>query len=477
MHARPFAGGFPPALLCAAGILALTSCTATEGPNAGSGTSPDPNEALDRIASLPYTDFVGVVEQDIGKSGLVAHLPGEAQEGLNLHVVRPEPRALLMAMDGRIVHSWSSEEGQPDSGESGILAFLGGWHHAELTPEGLLLAIVENGAVLALDPGSKPLWSARLPAHHDLAVEESGDILVLAAARSDQKGRGGPFPVLDEEIVRLSPSGQIRGRFSLLEILREDPRTTFLIKEALTRIAGQLHPDQLERTFQGMRRGKSGPALDRINERIDLYHRVLAGEAVGSEALRLGMLRNTPGDLLHANSLEILREAPGGLWEAGDLLVSIRNLDLIAVVDPRRGRIRWSWGPGHLERQHQPSLTEEGGILVFDNGPRSRRSRLVEVDPRTSAITWEWIANPPGAFYSPVRGGVERLANGNLLVTSSERGRAFEMNREGRVVWDYYTPVRERTGGRRSAIYRMTRLPSSILKSLAGGMEESGPAD
>jgi len=44
------------------------------------------------------------------------------------------------------------------------------------------------------------------------------------------------------------------------------------------------------------------------------------------------------------------------------------NLDIIGIADIDRDEIVWAWGLGVLDGQHQPTMTEQGTILVFDNG-------------------------------------------------------------------------------------------------------------
>ena len=67
-------------------------------------------------------------------------------------------------------------------------------------------------------------------------------------------------------------------------------------------------------------------------------------------------------------------------------------------------------------------------------------SRVIEVDPRTDEIVWEYRAEVPTDFYSRTRGASQRLSNGNTLVTESEKGRIFEITRDGEVVWDFVNP-------------------------------------
>ncbi len=131
------------------------------------------------------------------------------------------------------------------------------------------------------------------------------------------------------------------------------------------------------------------------------------------------------------------------------------NWILLAVIDPVLQKVVWTWGEGELDGPHDPSVLPNGNLLVFDNGRRRGYSRILEIDPRTGEIVWRFEASPPESFWSHVRGSVQALPNGNVLITESTKGHVFEITRAGETVWDFWKP--EFTGAKRSQIYRMTR--------------------
>ena len=161
---------------------------------------------------------------------------------------------------------------------------------------------------------------------------------------------------------------------------------------------------------------------------------------------------------------KIERDIPG-LCKKGDILVSIRNLNLIAIIDPVSEKVLWSWGDGVLDRQHSPELTEKGNIVVFDNGPTTRGySRILEVEPRTKNIVFEYTSDPPGSFFTRGGGAVQKLGNGNMLITETEKGRTFEVTKSGETVWEYYnSDINE---DMRGSIHRMIRLKPLISKAM-----------
>lgn len=163
-------------------------------------------------------------------------------------------------------------------------------------------------------------------------------------------------------------------------------------------------------------------------------------------------------DIMHTNSFEILDKEIEGFCNKGDWLISLRELDLVAVIDPSKEQLVWSWGPGQLEMQHHPSLLENGNILIYDNGTNRGFSRIVELNPLTGRIEWEYRSEPAQEFYSAFRGSSQRLPNGNTLITESDKGRVFEVTREGEIVWEFYNPNTRKGAKERGAIYRMTRI-------------------
>ena len=115
-------------------------------------------------------------------------------------------------------------------------------------------------------------------------------------------------------------------------------------------------------------------------------------------------------------------------------------------------------------RVHTFALLPSGNILLFDNGHAGRGySRIVEMDPRTEEIVWEYKATPPESFFSPARGTAQLLSNGNVFVGYSNGGEAFEVTRAGRRVWSYLNPHRHE--GLRGSI-RAQRYESELVERI-----------
>jgi hypothetical protein len=106
-----------------------------------------------------------------------------------------------------------------------------------------------------------------------------------------------------------------------------------------------------------------------------------------------------------------------------------------------------------------PALLDNGRLLVFDNGTKRDHTRILELDPTTLEVAWQYRADPPTAFHSKWRGSSERLPNGNTLLCESDRGRAFEVTPQGETVWEFWNP--ELKGEKRRGIYRFGRVDES----------------
>ena len=127
------------------------------------------------------------------------------------------------------------------------------------------------------------------------------------------------------------------------------------------------------------------------------------------------------------------------------VMFSFRNISTVGIIEKATGEIIWRLGGEVLAQQHDPSLLANGNVLVYDNGSHSAHhalpfSRVVEVDPKTNQILWEYSDNPAYNFFSPYISGARRLPNGNTLITEGMFGRMFQVTPDGDVVWEYINP-------------------------------------
>jgi hypothetical protein len=169
-------------------------------------------------------------------------------------------------------------------------------------------------------------------------------------------------------------------------------------------------------------------------------------------------------DIMHTNHIEVFdgsKEKFSPLYKSGNLLVSMRHLNAVAILDGKTREILWLWGPANIARQHHPRPLENGNMLIFDNGLSD--SRIVEITVPEGRVVWSYAAGEE--FFASWGGSNQRLPNGNTLITESNTGYAFEVTPEGDKVWEFANPL-VGDDGERMNIWRLTRFDPSQLTFL-----------
>ena len=98
-----------------------------------------------------------------------------------------------------------------------------------------------------------------------------------------------------------------------------------------------------------------------------------------------------------------------------------------------------------------------GNMTVFNNGVGRNYSSADQFVPPVdslgfyyraagtafgpTSLAWTYTATPPASFYCANISGVQRLPNGNTLITGGPTGNLFEVTSGGQVVWKYINPV------------------------------------
>jgi hypothetical protein len=408
----------PIALFC---LLAASSaaCSDAEGPNADLSPSAqdlqvDEEEAA-RLRALGYT---GVAEApaDPDRLGVVHHDRQRAQPGLNYFTNAQSCSAWLVDMDGSELRSWQQDScdlwGNSVLLSGGDVLVIHESHREHRNPRkpGAFEPLSEARELLRLGPDGRVLWRTQLPVHHDVDLTPRDQIATLTYRHRLVADVHPRVPVRDHYIAVLNPEGELLEEVSILDLLPTAP--------------APFHLKEIEPKFNK------------------------------KEGLR-------QVDLLHSNSIEWMRR-PGlveldPLYSPSNLLISLRHQDCVAIVDWDRKRVLWIWGQGELSGPHDATLLRNGHVLVFDNGLGRGWSRVVEVDPLENRVVWEYRAPAGEDFFTATRGAAQRLANGNTLITESDKGRAFEVTPSGEVVWDFLNPNVDEEG-KPIVIVRMRRL-------------------
>ncbi len=138
----------------------------------------------------------------------------------------------------------------------------------------------------------------------------------------------------------------------------------------------------------------------------------------------------------HINALDVNGD--------GDVLFSCRQNSRVAVVNRKSGEMTWKYGFPDTAHQHHATWLPNGNVQIFDNGMHGlglAASRVIEVDPKTNEIVWQYEGSPQQQFFSGHISGATRLAGGNTLVCEGTSGRLFEVTRRGEIAWEWWNPV------------------------------------
>jgi hypothetical protein len=141
----------------------------------------------------------------------------------------------------------------------------------------------------------------------------------------------------------------------------------------------------------------------------------------------------------------------------------------VAIVDPIERRVVWAL-TGLWMLQHHPTLLANGNLLVFDNLGNGGRSRVIEVEPLTQQLVWEYPGDGRPSLLSPCCGSAERLPNGNTLILEAVNGRILEVSQSKSTVWEFINPARHGEDNRLVAtIFAVERLSAESLEGWLPG--------
>ena len=128
------------------------------------------------------------------------------------------------------------------------------------------------------------------------------------------------------------------------------------------------------------------------------------------------------------------------------LLVLVRNFDAAVEVDATTGAFLGQLGGRDatlplldqtLDHPHMSQITDEGHLLVFDNGLHTRRpSRVVELARTPDGLEEVWSFEHPEGESIGYLGDARRLPGGNTLIAWSSDARLTEVTPGGDIVWD-----------------------------------------
>lgn len=280
---------------------------------------------------------------------------------------------------GALVHRWPVDEAVIYEGETTGSSRP---HPMEPLPDGsILVGFDALEAMARLDACGKPVWTKRGVHHHSFERAEDGGVWTWYGDHSAYSEY--------QYLVKFDPeTGEEIKRIGLIEdVVTHSPEQATLLS---------LSTDD---AFRG-----------------DLAN---------------------PRDLFHPNDIEELPSAIADAFEqfeAGDLVLSLKTLDLILVMD-QKGKIKWSQ-QGPWRQQHDPDFRPDGTISIFDNNRARTQSDILVIDPVSREIK-SLFANWDVPFSTAHRGKHQYLPNGNILLTVPDQGQVLEVTPDRRVAVEF----------------------------------------
>ena len=253
----------------------------------------------------------------IARTGLTAHDPAKASPGYTLYApMSGNGEVYLLDANGNVAHRWQMPY---PPGLYGYLLPNGNlFYGGKVRDDGgrdifEAMKRFKGGVMLEADWDGNILWEHRDPYHHhDARRTESGGCLYMTVARMD-----------DAQAAKIQggqPGSDAGGMYA--DVLVEVDADGNRIWE--WRAAEHLDPDQHVITFND---------------------------------LRMNGATATPS--YHCR-------AP--------VMFSFRNISTVGIIDKASGNVVWQIGDDTLAQQHDPSLLDNGNVLIYDNGSHSRHN-------------------------------------------------------------------------------------------------------
>lgn len=324
-------------------------------------------------------------------------------------------RAWLTDEKGSKLHFWDVSYTRLDS--DGPLNHNDAPHPLKVFADGSIIITFDNGDVMArIDQCDNPVWTKTGVFHHSLDFADDGTMWTWLGENSAEA----QFQFLHHFDAE---TGETISEIDLVNDVIKSPETSGY--------QANLFISRADHKFKHFERNP--------DESEDYFH---------------------PNDIepLHADMADKFEQ-----FEAGDLLISLRNLNLLYVMDPQTKKIKWSH-QGTWFHQHDPDFTNDGKISVFSNNPHTGRSEILKIDPVTNQITNE-LAEGDVYFYTETQGSHQYLPNGNILITVPGEGRILEVTSTGDMVIENNN-VSKRFNGYNEYVANAIWLPKDFYPTL-----------
>ncbi|SPH18089.1 hypothetical protein DEA8626_01619 [Defluviimonas aquaemixtae] len=333
-------------------------------------------------------------------SGVTVNTAGKDDLILLSGFIDGNNRARLIRRDGTVVNEWelSAHELFSDTSffrDNPQTDWNAITHGTIITPKGDIVFSFESGGMARLDRCGRPLWTTPdVINHHSPNWLSDGGVVVSGGRYVDKPNSEVPWPFSgpywEDLVFKYDAEGEKLFEKPLTDLFIENGMEAQLTATGFfgTRVNGEFHLNEVEEL-----------------------------------------------------SPELAPDFP--MFEAGDLMLSLRNRNMIVVTDAEVTKVKW-YRVGPFIRQHDPDFQPGGTITVFDNhsdqsldGDRGGGSRIWRIDPASGSAATLYGGRDGQRFYSSERSTHQIQPDGNIMITEAQSGRAFEVTRSGQVVWEY----------------------------------------
>ena len=152
-------------------------------------------------------------------------------------------------------------------------------------------------------------------------------------------------------------------------------------------------------------------------------------------------------DFLHPNKIDVLPAEMKDQYPTlpeGAMMVSMRNVNLVFVMDPETLKIVW-YSHGHTQLQHDPKFIGDNKISVFNNSydgnsddkeDPSNFTSIRNYDFGTEKWTTRYNAKAINGF-TEFGGNFDISDGGNLVLNIALQGRVVEIAPDGEVLFEF----------------------------------------
>ncbi len=406
-----------------------------------------------------------------------------AQDGYVLFTPLNGTKTYLLDMCGRMVHEWQSDY------PAGYTAWL--------LPDGRLVRMISvstspigdsasGGVEVHTWEGERQwhfeLYNDSMCMHHALDFLPNGNLLVVAYKRVSKEkaiAAGRDTTVLgsslwSDVILEIQPTGPTSG-----QVVWEWDAMDHLIQDFDSTKAGfgvvSEHPEKIDFNYPVIRDSTRGTDKWHVN--------AVAYNAELDQIMICTPVNNEVWIVDHSTTPEEARSSKGGRYgKGGDLLYRFGNPLAYRRGDSTRKQLYFQ----HDAHWIAPGMPHAGKMMVFNNGTGRRGGSFSSVDIYTLPVddsgayameqdgvwgpdtaTWSYSQRGKPLFFSPFISGAGMLPNGNVFICEGARGRLFEVNPNGQIVWEYQSPIKvdsafsQGASPKVTSVFRAYKYPAS----------------